>query len=546
MRFRHNRYRKDDIMEAAFMTEASKAKRVPYYHRCRDLFLYGGDPLQVNRANKIKPTILTQGAFLYAPQSINFWLDIPPQEEDPEAYSRLDPTADNLLLNWHDSKCGKKFRWCVNWSLVYGATILSILPRLRTDGSVEIRSDFINPADFGVWDDMQPDMGEQEAVSLTNYITYAQVKRMLEYHPNPGHILNSLMTGQRLPAGYEGMIQTPPNASIYNIDPSFWKWYWQAFDYTPVQRQPTFEIKDVYAWDDDLEDYMLFTLTGDTVIFDRPMSYACCPGLLPFVKVCADEHPEWFWGMSLAEDLAKLQMWYQDRMDDLDMLAGKVADPPVAAVGVGQAFDEKIAQYKRKSGKLTLPPGSDFKSFQPDMPQSLFEFVGGISEMMDEQAGHKPPMLGKMGAGGRGGEAMQAVLKVAGSQMLAKAYEIELNAQDAGQLLMAYGRRYDDSFLIDNKGNKYLLADMPSDIKVRVDGHSSSPVFAQNAAEVAYMLHRAGAIQDSMLLRLTNIPQLSRALYELRGIEFQKNISKFMVQELQNQKRSGQFEGAKK
>jgi hypothetical protein len=527
------------------MTDASKAKRVPYYHRCRDLYLYGGDPLQVNRANKIKPTIHTQSSFLYAPQSINFWLDVPPQEDDPQSYSRLDPAADNLVLEWHDSKTGKKFKWCVTWALVYGATVLAILPRMRVDGTVELCSFYVDPSDFGVWDDMQPDIEEQEAVSLTNYLTLSQIKRMLAYHPEPRKILNQLMIGQAMPAGYEGMIQTPPNASIYNIDPSFWKWYWQAFDYTPTQRQPTFEIKDTYCWDDDLEDYRIFTTTGETVIWDRPLSYCGVPGLLPFVKVCADEHPRWFWGMSLAEDLAKLQMWYQDRMDDLDMLAGKVADPPVAAIGVGQTYDEKIAQYKRKSGKLTMPPGSDLKSFQPDMPESLFEFVAGISEMMDEQAGHRPPMLGKMGPGGKGAEAQQAAIRVAGSQMLAKAYEIELNAQDAGKLLFAYSQRYNDSFLVDDKGNKFLLADMPHDIKVHVDGHSSSPIFAQQSFEVGYMLHRSQAITDEMLLRLANIPQLSRAQHDLRLISFQKRVASEVVKQIQEQKRMGDLTGKK-
>lgn len=545
MRFRRGRYRKDDILEAAWQCDASRAKRVPYYHRCRDLFLYGGDPLQVNRANKIKPTILTQGSFLYSPQSIKFWLGIPPQEDDPAAYTRVDPCAHNLVMQWHDSKAGKKFKQCVNWALVYGATLFSILPRLRSDGSVEIRTDFVNPADFGVWDDYQPDIDEQEAVSITNYISYAQVKRLLTYHPRPNEILHSLAIGSKQQTGYEGMIQTPPNASIFNIDPSFWKWYWQAFDYQATPRQPNFEIKDVYAWDDDLEDYMLFTLTGDTVIFDRPMSWCAIPGSLPFVKVCADEHPEWFWGMSLAEDLAKLQMWYQDRMDDLDMLAGKVADPPVAALGVGQAFDEKIAQYKRKSGKLTLPPGADLKSFQPDMPQSLFEFVGDIGEMMNEQAGHRPPMLGNLGAGGRGGEAAVTALRVAGSQMLSKAYDIELNAQDAAQLLWNYGQRYDDAYIVDPRGNKFLLIDMPSDAKVHVDGHSSSAVFAQNSFETGFALHKAGAITDAMLLRMSNVPELERALHELSYIEFEKNVAKYVVQKQQEMKRMGDFTGAK-
>jgi hypothetical protein len=545
MRFRGNRYRHEDIMYAKWLCTASHGKRVPFYHRCKDLYLYGGDPLQVNRANKIRPTINTQSSFLYAPQSINFWLDVPPQEDDPDTSSRLDPTSENLVLAWHDSKTGKRFKQCVTWALVYGATILALLPRVRVDGSVDINSYYVDPRDFGVADDTVTDLDEQEAVSITSYYSVDQIKRMLRYHPKPNEVLHSLMVGSRNMSGYEGMIQTPPNSTSFSIDPSFWKWYWQAFDFENPSLEPTFEITDTYAWDDELDDYRIFTTTGDTLIWDRPISYCAVPGMLPFVKVCADEHPKWFWGISLADELAKLQMWYQDRMDDIDMLAGKVADPPVAATGVGQTFDEKLAQYKRKSGKLTLPPGADFKSFQPDMPPALFELVTGIDTMMDEQAGHKPPMMGKMEGGGRGNEGMQAAIRVAGSQMLSKAYEIELNAQEAGRLLMAYQQRYEDSFLIDDKGRRFLLAEMPHDVKVRVDGHSSSPIFAQQAFEVGYMLHRSQAITDEMLLRLANIPQLSRALHDLRLIAFEKAVAQKIVQAQQELKRSGSQHGAK-
>ena len=540
MQFRAgSRNRRDDILEAAFHCGQSRSKRIPYYRKCKDLYLYGGDPSVITRANKIKPTVNAQSAFLYAPQSIKFWLGVPPQEDDPKTFDRLDPSADNLTLAWHDSKTGKKFGQAVTWGLVYGATILCILPRQRSDRSVEIKTYWVHPQDFGVYDDLQSEIDEQEAVSLRSYFHYPQIRRMLDLHPRRAEIERNLMMGAKQQSGFEGMISTPPGSTTFDIKPEFWKWYWQAFDYNATPTQPQWEIQDTYAFDDDLEDYRILTTSGDQVIWDRPMSHCNVPGLLPFVKVCADEHPEWFWGISLADDLAKLQMWYCQRMDDLDRLIGKYVDPPVALTGVGKSYEEVISQYRRKKGEMTLPANADIKSFQPQISPELFQFIEGIDSLMDEQAGHRPNMVGKGNQGGRGGEGVQALMRVAGAQMIRKSYETELNAQDVCQILLAYQRRYEDVHLIDEKGERFLMADFPEDIKTRVDGHSSSPIFSQDSFEVGYALHRSGAITDEMLLRMANIPQLDRARHDLRLIGFQKQLAEKIVQAQQNAKRSG-------
>jgi hypothetical protein len=537
------RIRRQDILEATWMCGVSRSKRIPYYRKCSDLYMYGGDPAVVTRSNKIKPTINRQSSFLYAPHSIKFWLDIPPEEEDPETYDRMDPAADGLGLAWHDSGLGKIFKRAVTWSLVYGATILSILPRLRTDRSVEVVCDWVHPRDFGVWDDGQPELEKQEAFSLTTYKSLPEIRRLLAFHPNRAEVERSLYGGNKDQSGFEGMITTPPNASVFDIEPSFWAWYTKKFDYRPVYTQPQYEWTDTYIFDDDLEDYRICTTTGDFLIWDRPMQDCCVPGLAPFVKVCAEEHPEWFWGVSMADDLSALQMWYAGQMDALDKIIGKVTEPPIALIGVGQTYDEKAAQYRRKKGEITLPQGADIKSFQPDVPQSLFEFIQSIDTQIDEAAGHRPNMMGKGDQhSGKGGDAVQTLVRIAGSEMLSKSYEIEINAEDCAALLFAYGRRYNDAHLIDEKGRRFLLAEFPRDVKTRVDGHSSSPVFAENSFDKAMALKRVGSITDEMLLILSNIPQIGRAMHDLRIIGFQKAIAEQIVKVQQEQKRSGKAE----
>jgi hypothetical protein len=539
--------RREDILYAKWQTQASLPKRVPYYRKTKDLYMYGGDPAFVTRSNKIHPSINKQSSFLYAPHTVKFWMDVPPEEESPETYDRLDPAADGLAMAWHDSGLGKIFKRAVTWSLVHGATILSILPRLRSNGSVDIVADYVHPQQFGVWDDTQPEIEKQEAVSLTSFLSLPQIKRLIALHPDRAEIERSLMAGQKQQSGFEGMITTPPNATTFDIKPEFWLWYSREFDYMPVFTQPYYEWTDTYIFDDDLESYRICTTTGDYVIWDRPMDQCCVPGVLPFVKVCAEEHPEWFWGVSLADELSKLQMWYCSLMDMLDTLIGKVAQPPVAVIGVGQTYDEKVSQYRRKKGEMTLPPGADIKSFQPDIPQAFFAFIEGVDSMIDEQAGQRMNTLGKTDKGGaKGGEAMSHLLAVAGSEVLSKAYEIEMCAQEAGALLHAYQRRYSDAHLLDEKGRPFLMADFPPDTRVRVDGHSSSSLFQEDAFQKAMALSRVDAITKEMLLDMANIPQASRAKHDLRKIEFIQSLAEQVVKMQQQQKRTGKEPALKK
>ena len=105
--------------------------------------------------------------------------------------------------------------------------------------------------------------------------------------------------------------------------------------------------------------------------------------------------------------------------------------------------------------------------------------------------------------------------------------------------MLAYERRYKEAHLLDENGRKFLLSEFPSDTRVRVDGHSTSPIFQQDSFETGYALHRSGIITDEMMLKISNIPELYRALHDSRKIAFHKEIAKRIVEMQQSAKRSG-------
>jgi hypothetical protein len=69
-------------------------------------------------------------------------------------------------------------------------------------------------------------------------------------------------------------------------------------------------------------------------------------------------------------------------------------------------------------------------------------------------------------------------------------------------------------------------------IKMRVDSHSHSPLFGDEARELAFVLKKAGAIDNNDLIRMTNPPSRDNLLHRLRLRERQQRKMAAMHPEL--------------
>lgn len=527
----------DQVLDILWTCKMGQGQRGQFYNECQDFYLKGGVDGQNTRANKIKPVINRQAAFLYAPESIKFWVDASAEEDSESTYKRTDGVAQAISMAWKDTKLDTKFGRAVKYSRVNGCSIMAMLPRMRTDRKVDIAAYYVHPKYFGVSRPDVPELEDQQAVTLMSYFTIDEIEQRLSMHPNKKKVLLELSTASKdSPVGEDVIEGISPGANQFSA--SYYKR--DTGQYNAQQTVPYYGFTDIYAFDDQLGDWRVFTVTGNCIVWDRPIERIGVPGMLPFVKVCAEEHPEYFWGISLVDDLKKLQNWYGDRMEDMDNLIQQILDPPTAAMGLGQSFEEKLATFHKPGGKISSPNATgSIQQFVPQMPPEIFEFMQGLDGLMMDSSNMRPSMFGKQEPGTRTEGMAASMLRVAGAEMRLMGLEIETQAQQCAQVLFRYLRRYSAEKIVDEDGNLFRLAEFPDDVRVRVDGHSSNPLFVEDNAQLAMGLMRSGAITQETFVRLLQPTLEGKILHDLKKIQFAKLVAAEKVKLEQEMKRSG-------
>ncbi len=523
------------VLDMVRMCTSTRGTRETFYNENMAYYMQGGTDISRGRANKVKPVVNRQASFLYAPESIKFWADVSPEEDSDENYKRSDPVSQVVSQAWTDSDLDTLFFEAVKHSRVNGCGIISVLPRPRTDGKIDLISYNINPKYFGVLREDVNRLERQQAVSLTNYYTIEEIEARISRHPDRNSIFKELATATMGGADSD-VITMGPNATQFEAQ------YWKGgpSPYVPNTPVTYYGFYDLYCFDDDLGDWRVFTVTGNSIVWDRPISRIGIPGMLPFVKVCAEEHPEYFWGISLVDDLKKLQDWYSGKMDDMDNLIDQILNPPTAATGMGKSYEESLAAFRKPGGQITTTSTTaKIEQFVPTMPESVFEYIKGIDALLMDQSNMRPSMFGRQEAGVRTEGMAAGLLRVAGAEMRVMGLAIEKQAQQCAQMLFRYLRRYSPEKVVDEDGKLFSLVEFPDDARIRVDGHSSNPLFVEDNAQLAMGLMRYGAITQETLVRMLHPALEGKILHDLRKIQWVKVQEQTRMQLEQQAKRSG-------
>src|SRR6266436_506425 len=132
------KWRSQEAREIRNQCMADAANRADFYHKCRNGFRYGSRDVDQARHNKIMPIIKRQASFLYAPERVHFWADLPPDEL--EHMDKIESTVDCLNDAWHDTGSDTLASDAVENALVCGSSIVSVLPERMTNGSIAMVS----------------------------------------------------------------------------------------------------------------------------------------------------------------------------------------------------------------------------------------------------------------------------------------------------------------------------------------------------------------------------------------------------------------------
>jgi len=551
----------------------SRTERRQQYSSQRFFWLYGTDGSYENEdtetglgpppGNKLWPHIDQLSSFLYAMDTTRFTCGLGAGVNQAQTlYPWMDPCNAYVNDHWHSSNTDLVFALGVSLSLVYGSMFLS--PRWKKN---EIQPKLILPHNFGVLREDTWELKNQEAFVHCTSVTESQFRNDYGDLPRFEKLMkqvNKSSMGQ-VEASETGI----DRIIMSNQDPlsgggvGVVDWLSQvSMNYIPRVQEPLIDIYELFVWDDEINDYRLFTMADPFVpLFDRPLERA---GWLkhtePFIQICPNPDPFYFWGLSEVERLTPLQVYRNKCQAQIDHLEELQAHAPSTAVGFPGDLLELQYALDTPSGFLNQPNPADAGGqakadrIKIDIPETLYKRLDRIDAMFEDMSGLPAITQGKNAPGVRSGGHASELAKLGATRAKKRALVVEGSLDTTATTYLKMLKRYDATRLSaklkgpkddKEKIEKFIADQLPDDLQMKVDGHSSSPIFMDDATQIAFQLLKAKALTRKRLLQLVpSLPMRQQLINDLETeIEPAEKAAAEAQQKLAEQKLQAQAQG---
>lgn len=470
----------------------SRETRIQNYEALRSYYLFGANSDQDGAIhNKIYPSIDTLVSFLFAVDTTRFAIQLGTAADKKIELPKVPPLIQRLNGKWQDSNADILFSGGVEWSLVYNTMIVKLIQR-RT----ETMPFLLAPHNFGVLDEAQPMLDRQEAFVQVFTTTKPQLQRELEAHPERAAILAAVSGAPRqtheLAAGVKRVIvnsQAPLSGSYSgNVNDVSGG----SETYRAQSPDELVELYELWVWNDVEDDYQVVTLADPEVcIYDR----AASPGMFlkgehPFTQICPNPAPDYFWGYSEVQKLIRLQELREHHLEQITNLIDRNVTPDKALTGQWGALEEKMFAMQRLGSLIgTQDPTAKVQEFKPQIPQDLWAIIDKIDSMFDETISLNNLSKGQGDTGVRSKGQTESLLRVGSSRPKKRALTIEDSLESIATKYVKLDQKHNPDELnfdtpqkgVDGKPVTVFIAEQfTKDFMVKVDGHSSSPVFVED------------------------------------------------------------------
>jgi hypothetical protein len=513
----------------------SRQDRLAQYNTLRSYFLFGAGPdAEPAQYNKIYPHIDTLGSFLFAADTTRFSIVLGASVKDRHEHAKTGPLIRRLNDKWSDSNADVNFGQGVLWSLVYNTMFIKLIQRNK-----DTTPYLVDPSSFGVLREDQSQLDKQEAFVHVYYTTRAQLERDLASHPNRAQILERVSTTQsesvQMSAGVQRIItsQFQPNM-VGNVNAPLQS----SLMYRPKTSEELVEMQELWVWNDDANDYQVVTMaSGSVCIYDRTNFFY--HGEHPFIQICPNPAPDYFWGYSEVEKLMKLQDLREHRLKQVKELLDRAIDPPTALTGWMGLADEKQFALNRVGGVLSSQDmGAKVEQFRPTIPADTFAEIREIDTMFAEASGITNVLSGRGESGVRSKGHASELARLGSSRPKKRALVIEDSLEVLATKYLKLDQQHNPDSLHMPDGKEFISEQFTKDYMVKVDAHSSSPVFMEDLKHDAMELFKAKAITRRMLIKLIHPPMEQEMLEELKEIEAKEAKAAEMQAAQQGQKKA--------
>jgi len=510
----------------------SRQMRKANYETLRAYALFGVPPGQEPAAfNKIDSSMDTLAAFLFAAETTRFSIKLGPGVNKMEEMPKIPPLKERLNDRWQDSNADMIVSLAVKDSLTYATTIIKLIQRGK-----ETMPFVIDPGNFGVLREDVSMLDRQEAFVHVFMTTKDQLARDIDAHPNKAQLLERVSANRHsddeaeLPASVQRIITSSVSPDIQgnvtaplsaNLD-----WY------VPRTAEDLIELHELWVWDDDDKStpkggWRVATIADPGVtIYDRSAAESMfLPGDHPFTQICPNPMSDYFWGRSEVEKLVKLQGEREHRMGQIHELINRQVDPAKAASGVWGAVDEKNSALRSLNALVSATdPMAKITEFKPMVPPDAWADVHEIDAMFDETIGLSNVLKGKGEAGVRSKGQTDRLAQLGSSRAKKRALVIEDALERIGTQYLRLDQRHNADPLLTqaDKPEKFIAAQFTTDYMVKVDAHSSSPVFIEDQKNGAYAMFDRGVIDGEALLEAEQPQNLQELIAKWKVMQAQR------------------------
>jgi hypothetical protein len=230
----------------------------------------------------------------------------------------------------------------------------------------------------------------------------------------------------------------------------------------------------------------------------------------PYDLIQPNEMTNWIWGRSELVDLIEPQALLSIWADDLKRLYGLQVDKIIGFSGEGGITDERYDQM-RAAGYLSMPQGTTITDLTPKIPSEALPLLRFCLEIINMIGGFPPVMQGQGDQGTRSGTMLDTMLKTASPTQRDRALLLERQLAAAAGKSFKLRQAKDAKFYWTDgsspdaaENTKFLLSELPEDARVTVDSHSSSPIFADQTAQLIFQARKNGDVDSEYML--DNLP----------------------------------------
>jgi hypothetical protein len=502
-----------DIMNKCLV---SQGERQAQYSTLRSYYLFGADQNSPPaHFNKIYPHIDQLSAFMYSADTTRFSIKM--GASVPEVFKKKIPALTKALHDyWMASNADQVFGQALNWAFCYNSTFVKLIWR---NG---IHPYMVEPGVFGVLREDTPYTDRQEAMVQEFYMTKSELYSRLYSHEKRDEIISRIALAEqqtkKYPEGVERLVTSAVDPTIYgNVQMNLAG----NMTYTPQIAEPTVKMRELWIYDDKFDDYVCVTIADpDIVIYDRTSKSLFLQGEQPFVQICPSPQYDYYYGQSEAQRLVFLQEMRNKRTGQILELLDKQVNPPKAFIGFQGILDEKMFALNRANGMVASDmPNAKVEEFTPNIPNDLFRELSEIDAMFAEASGITSVLSGRGETGVRSQGHASQLARLGSSRAKKRALTIEDSLEKIATLYLKMMMVYDDTRYRDEDGNEFIAAQFTEDFVVKVDAHSNSPIFMEDARDLAFSLFNAGAIGKASLLEMVEPPMKDRLVEEVKAME---------------------------